>query len=135
MKSADSYLHTYISRIVPKLREIDLYVKESSGVMSYESVARVLDISAEEVRRIAGENNISRITRGNFFRVMAGGSSFICGLYHREVECGSPYVYTRSDVSYIYQIDPETVNRICDELDICEVTAYSLPDLLAKIAV
>ena len=134
MKSADSYLRTYISRIRPKLQEIDLYIRESGEVLNPARVADVLDISENEVKRIARERNISRISRHNFFDIMAGGSSFICGLYRREVECGSPHVYTRANIAYIYQIDTDRINSVCDALGIHEVTAYTLPDLLAQIA-
>ena len=135
MKSANSYLHTYISKIAPKLQEIDLYIKSSDGILSTEHVANLLELSQDEIAEIARKNNISQISRRNFFDIMAMGSSFICGLYRREIECGSPYIYTRSDIAYIYQIDIDRINSTCDALGIREVTAYTLPELLAQIAV
>ena len=135
LKSTNSYLHTYIARITPKLQEIDLYIKSSGDVLNPARVANLLELSEEEVAEIALANNITKISRQNFFDIMALGSSFICGLYRREIECGSPYVYTRSDIAYIYQIDIDQINSICDALGVHEVTAYTLPDLLAQIAV
>jgi len=135
LKSTNSYLHTYIARITPKLQEIDLYIKTSDGALDPARVAGLLELSETEVAEIARSSNISQISRHDFFSIMAKGSSFICGLYRREVECGSPYIYTRGDIAYIYQIDIDQINSICDTLGIREVTAYTLPDLLAQIAV
>ncbi|MCL2616050.1 MAG: hypothetical protein FWD96_00230 [Defluviitaleaceae bacterium] len=135
MKSTNNYLHTYISRITPKLQEIDIYLKSSGEILYAGHVAKLLDLTEHEVAEITHANSITHITPQNFFRVMAQGSSFICGLYRREVECGSPFTYTRSDISYIYQIDIDQLNETCDALGIHEVTAYTLPELLARIAV
>ena len=135
MKFTNSYLHTYIAKVVPKLQEIDLYIKSSDDFLNPAHVANLLELSEGEVADIARKSNISRISRRNFFDIMAMGSSFICGLYRREIECGSPHIYTRGDISYIYQIDIEQVNSTCDAMGIHEVTAYTLPYLLAQIAV
>ena len=135
LKSTNSYLHTYISKITPRLQEIDLFIKSSGDVLNPVRVAHILELSENEVAEIARKKNILRISRQNFFEIMAMGSSFICGLYRREIECGSPYIYTRADIAYIYQIDIDQINSTCDALGIHEVTAYTLPDLLAQIAV
>ena len=135
MKSANSYLHTYIAKIAPKLQEIDLYIKSSDDILNPVHVAKLLELSEDEIAEISRRKNISQISRRNFFDIMVMGSSFICGLYRREIECGSPYIYTRNDIAYIYQIDIEQINSICDALGIREVTAYTLPELLAQIAV
>ena len=135
MKSANSYLHTYTSHIAPKLREIDTYIKTSSGTIPIAKTAQLLCLSEDEVATITRDNNITNITRRNFFTIMAKGSSFICGLFRRETERGSPYVYTRADIAYIYMIDPDLLNATCDALGIHEVTDYTLPDLLAEISI
>ena len=134
MKSTNSYLHTYLSKITPKLREIDLYIKTSDEVLNPSQVASVLELSEDEVANILRINNITQISQSDFFSIMSMGSSFICGLYRREIERGSPHIYTRGDIAYIYQIDMDQINSTCDYLGIREVTSYTLPDLLAQIA-
>lgn len=135
MKSTNSYLHTYIAKITPKLQEIDLYIKMSDEceALNPSHVANLLELTEDEVADIIRVKKISQISTSNFFDIMAMGSSFICGLYRREVECGSPHIYTRSDIAYIYDIDIDQLNATCDALNIHEVTAYSIPDLLAQI--
>jgi len=135
LKSTNNYLNTYRSCIVPKLQEIDLYIKTSDDYLNPSTVASLLELSEDEVRQISNCNNITKISRHNFFDIMLMGSSFICGVYRREVECGSPFLYTPSDIAYIYQLDVNQVNTTCTALGIREVTAYTLPSLLAQIAV
>jgi len=135
LKSTNSYLHTYLEKIVPKLQEIDIYIKSAEGYLDPKHVADVLELSETEVWEIARVNNIKRIGKRDFFKIMEAGSSFICGLYRRELECGSPLTYTRKNIAYIYQIDIDRLNSVCDSLGISEVTSYTLPHLLAQIAV
>ena len=134
MKSTNSYLHTYLEKIVPKLQEIDIYIKSAEGCLDMRDVANVLELSESEVLEIICANNIKRIEQRDFFRIMETGSSFICGLYRRELECGSPFIYTRKNIAYIYQIDIDKLDLVCDSLGISEVTSYTLPYLLAQIA-
>jgi hypothetical protein len=121
--------------ISPKLKEIDTYVKCSGSRFDVQEVASVLYLTPEEVHSIMKEKDIDNIDKKNFFTVMRGGSSDICKLFRREIECGSPYIYTKNDISYIYDLDPETVNKACDDLRIKELTSYMLPELFSHIAV
>ena len=135
MKSVNSYLDTYLERIVPKLQEIDVYIKSEEGYLDTEHVADVLELGEGEVLDIMRANKIMHIGKRNFYKIMQEGSSWICGLLRRELECGSPPTYTRKNIAYIYQIDINTLNEACDSLGIYEVTSYTLPHLLARIAV
>lgn len=135
MKSTNSYLDTYLGKIMPKLQEIDVYVKSEEGYFDTEHVADMLELNESEVLEIMSANNIRRIGKRDFFKIMQEGSSWICGLYRRELECGSPLIYTRKNIAYIYRIDIDRLNSVCDFLGISEVTSYTLPHLLAQIAV
>jgi len=130
----NSYLDTYLEKIVPKLQEIDVYIKSEEGYFDIEHVADVLELSEAEVLEIMRICNIHHIGKREFFKIMEAGSSWICGFYRRELECGSPLAYTRKNIAYIYQIDIDKLNSVCDSLGISEVTSYTLPYLLAKIS-
>lgn len=130
-----NFLEYYHSSISPKLREIDIFIKTSEGIMDNSDVACLLYISKKELKEIMFINNIKFIDVNNFFRIMESGSSYICKLYYRERKCGSPYVYTREQISYIYELDINTINIICDNLHIKKITNYSLPLIFKEISV
>ena len=135
MKSTNSYLDTYLEKIVPKLQEIDIYIKSEEGYYDIENVADMLELCEAEVLEIMYKNNIAQISKRDFFKIMQQGSSWICGLYRRELECGFPVIYTRENIAYIYQINIDVLNSVCDSIDVREVTSYTLPYLLAQIEV
>lgn len=130
-----SYLEMYERDIAPRLREIDLLVKTSDNYISVQDAASVLDLSEKEVRDIMNEEGISKLDKKTFFKVMQNGSSCICRFFKRETECGSPYIYSRENIAYIYEIDISTIEKACDDLGFIQVTDYSLPLLLAEIPV
>ncbi|MDR2903954.1 MAG: hypothetical protein LBU77_05560 [Clostridiales bacterium] len=124
----------YTSAIKPKLMEIDLLLRCAEETVSVSETACALAVSSDEVKTIMAQNNISAIDSSNFLVIMKNGSSGICKLYQRETECGSPYTYTREEISYIYDLDIDTVNSACDRLGIKEATAFTLPKLFSQIS-
>ncbi len=128
-----TFLETYIYDISAKLKEIDLFIKTSEENFSKYEVSEILYISEEEVENIMDCEKISVIDKRNFFRIMEKGSSAICKLFQRETECGSPYIYTRENISYIYNLDLSVVNEVCDNLNIKEVTSFTMPIVFSHI--
>lgn len=135
MKSTDTYLTIYTNYIRPKLQEIDIYLKSLDGeVLNPLQVSRLLDIPEGEVYALTRGIG-HKPARSSFFAIMEGGSSYICGLYRRELECGSPHIYTKQDIAYIYQLDLARVVAACVSRGVNEITPYTLPDILAQIEV
>ena len=132
VKSTHNYLDDiYTSFIYPKLCSIDVFLKSVEDVIP-STVAKLLDICEEEVLEITGG---TQPTRASFLSIMERGSSFICGLYRRELECGSPHIYSAKDIAYIYQLDYNSVQAACSTLGIADITPGLLPQVLAMIEV
>ncbi len=125
--------YTYYIR--PKLKEIDLLIKTNEGNIELCEASNVLSISAEELEHIMQKERIEAIDSKSFFKVMKHGSSEICKLFKREMECNSPYTYSAEDIAYIYNIDKSTVKCACENLNIKEITPYTLPSLFSNIVI
>ena len=130
-----SYLEQYYAKIAPAIREIDLMLKTSEGDLSVGQTSRALDIKPNEIIDIMNANKLQRITTSEFLIIMRQGSSEICRMYRRELDKGSPFVYTHEDISYIYGIDLGLIEDVCARLGIYEITEYTLPEVLAEIEV
>jgi len=135
IKSTFSYLEYYAYCIRPKLKEIDLFIKTGKKSLSVTETANVLLLTEQEVKVIMEKECIKSINRSAFFKIMESGSSDICRLFKREVESGSPHIYSKEDISYIYSIDLETIENVCGTLEITEITPFTLPDVFAEIAI
>ena len=129
-----SFLEFYEYSISPKLRDIDIFIKTSEGFMNTSEISRLLYISDSELSTIMFSRDIRFIDSSNFFDIMECGSSYICKLFFREKNCGSPYIYTRKQIAYIYDLDINVVDIICDKLNISKITDYSLRLIFAEIS-
>ena len=128
-----SYLEQYYAKIAPAIREIDLMLKTSEGDLSVGQASRALDIRPREIMDIMRSNKIQTITKTNFLIIMRQGSSDLCQMYRRELDKGSPFVYTLEDISYIYGIGLDLIADVCERLGVSEITEYTLPEVLAEI--
>ena len=133
-KTTFSYLEYYAYCIRPKLKEIDLFIKTKPKKLSVSETANILNLTEQEVKGIMEKENINSVNKFAFFKIMENGSSDICRLFKREIESGSPHVYSKEDISYIYDIDIETIEDVCNLLEITEITPFTLPDVFAQIA-
>ena len=68
-----------------------------------------------------------------FFDVMRRGSSQICGMLCRELERGSPQIYTAEDIAYIYDLPVEKINGACEATDIYIITPYNLIEIFENV--
>ena len=128
-----NYWEYYNSDIRPKLMEIDVFIKSLDEPADISATADILGISQREVMEIMKNLDIKTICRSTFTIIMAHGSSKICKLFSRELECSSPYTYTRQNIAHIYNIDLTTVIDACESLGIKEVTSFTLPLLFSNI--
>lgn len=122
----------YNNIIVPKIREIDIFLKTSEN-MNFKEVCSILEISENELKSILLKINQKEIDSSNFFSVMLNGTSFICKMLKREIECGSPYFYDASDLSYIYNLDYEKVLIAYNFLNLDRITEKQIPAVLMQI--
>ena len=130
-----SFLEMYQEKIAPVFKKIDLMLKTSGGFLTETQVSEALNISADEINQIMAEKKLCCLNIESFLTVMELGSSYICNIYKRELECGSPYVYSPENIAYIYGIDISAVCEACVSLGVKEITAYTLPDVMAQITI
>jgi len=128
-----SFLELYQTEIAPQLQSLDIILKSMDEPLTYTEASEALYISESEIKDIIRRLNISVIDQRSFLRIMGEASSPICRLYQRELDIGSPYVYTREDISYIYSLPLEIVNQACEDLGLVKLTAYTLPDLFSHV--
>jgi hypothetical protein len=129
-----SYLEIYQAEIAPQLEELDIFIKSMDESVSAAEASAELDISPDETYDIMKKLHIKRIDRPAFLQIMLRASSPVCRLYQRELEIGSPYVYTREEIAYIYDLPLDAINTACEDLGIVELTAYSLPELFGHLS-
>ena len=122
----------YNNKIVPKIKEIDIFLKTSEN-MPIKDVAKMLEISEDEIKSVLLKLNENNLTSQNFINIMLNGSSFICKILKREIECGSPYFYNPKDLSYIYGLDYEKVLTAYKFLNLKNITASQIPIILVQL--
>ena len=128
-----TFLEEYQNNIQPALSEIDVFLKTAEYPLYTGDVACVLDIEEAEVIAILEEIGVGAIDRKAFLSIMQRGSSQICRLYEREMQLGSPQIYTASQIAYIYNLDIGLVKNACQKLQIKEVTNFTIPFVFAQI--
>ena len=122
----------YNNKIVPKIKEIDIFLKTSEN-MPIKDVSKMLEISEDEIKSVLLKLNENNLTSQNFINIMLNGSSFICKILKREIECGSPYFYNPKDLSYIYGLDYEKVLTAYKFLNLKTITASQIPIILVQL--
>ena len=128
-----SFLEVYQNEIAPQLQNLDIILKSMDEPLTYTEASEALYISETEINDIMKRLKINVIDQKSFIMIMSEASSPICRLYQREVAIGSPYVYTREEISYIYSIPLDIINQACEDLGLVELTAYTLPDLFSRV--
>lgn len=131
-KNCRCNLKVYNEKIVPKLQDIDIFLKEND-TYSVENTSKILDLKKSEVLDLMKNLNIEEIDKKNFMSLMINGNSFICGLFRRELKCGSPVFYTVKDIAYIYNLEYIEVKNAFDFLSLDRVTSKQISLVLAQI--
>ena len=128
-----SFLEVYQTEIAPQLQCLDIILKSMDEPLSITDASEALYISEAELIDIMRRLDIDVIDQQSFLHIMSAASSPICRLYQRELDIGSPYVYTQEDIAYIYSIPIDIINQACEELGLIKLTAYTLPDLFSRV--
>ena len=128
-----NFLEVYQNVIAPQLQSLDIILKSMDEPLTYTEASEALYISESEIKDIMIRLKISVIDQQSFLKIMSEASSPICRLYQRELDTGSPYVYTQEEISYIYAIPLEIINHVCEDLGLVKLTAYTLPDLFGRV--
>ena len=128
-----SFLEVYQNEIAPQLQSLDIILKSMDEPLTYTEASEALYISETEIKDIMRRLKINVIDQESFLKIMSEASSPICRLYQRELAIGSPYVYTREEISYIYSIPLDIINLACEDLGLVKLTAYTLPDLFGRV--
>ena len=128
-----SFWDRYKADIVPKLEEIDIVLKTFENDLTVREVSEILMISEKEILQIIHNESIENIDKEAFLKIMEQGSNFICSIFRREIECGSPYVYTKENISYIYDIPIDKISYACKLLNIEIITTNVLPMVFAAV--
>lgn len=139
-----TYLDFYNKNIAPKLKSIDLFIK-SEQEFTKEIITSLLYISEAELDYILQEKNFFctdkfnldtlNLDKHSFFEIMLSGTSYICGFYKREIECGSPIMYTPSQLAYIYQLDQLDIEDIFEDMGVFQIHGSDIASVLSKISI
>ena len=130
-----SYIYKYKKDVEPYLKEIDIFLKTNSQPFILEDVAKVLNISYVEAKKIIENNNIDNINKKAFFIIMQNGSSNICLIFSRILKMGIPEIYSPNDISYIYNIDINSVLNACKKVNSFLFEEEDLIKLFEKIEI
>ncbi len=130
-----SFLHIYEKDIVPKLQEIDLFLKTEIENLNICTISKLLYISEEEIVSIMSKECINDINIITFFTIMRNGSSTICSLFRRELQRSTKKEYTCEDISYIYDIDLRKVREALHLSKLQNITSKNIKILFSHIPV
>jgi len=128
-----SYWEFFKQNYTPKLKEVDLLIKTMDGALSIEEASRILQMSDNLIKKIMAEKNIKLIDKDGLLNLIMHGNSPLCGLLQREFSRGSPSMYSSDDIAYIYGLQKENVERVCQTN--AKIPAKDLPKALDKIFV
>ena len=113
-----TFMEQYKKQIEPRINAIDLFIKTETPPYDIKKTARLLQIPVRELRQIMKQEQLDTIDRNAFFHIMKNGTSPICRLFARELNCGLPSFYTAENISYIYNLDISTVLSAAKEMGV-----------------
>lgn len=135
MQNDDDYkfsLKLYREKLEPKIKELDIFLK-SKDTYSVKETAKILELEEKEVLSLKENLGIKEITTKNFIELMKNGSSFICKILKKELDCGSPLLYTPENIAYIYNLEYNEVKNAFEFLSLEKVTSNQISLILAQI--
>ena len=133
MSTAHSYLTRYRINITSKLKEIDVFLKTKPYPYRSDDVCKLLGINNDELKKILDENGICEILPSDFPVIMKNGSGELCRAFKRELECGITDSYSPEQVSYIYDIDIDTVLNAYASMGVSRLHRGLLETLFSNI--
>lgn len=99
-----TYIEYYEQEIIPRIKEMDVFLKTASQPYAIEDVRRLLLMKPEEIQQEMEEEKLILLTKGTFLYLLQIGDSPICRLMQREIQLGISGAYSIADIAYIYQL-------------------------------
>ncbi len=105
-----SFRQIYEQNIVPKLQQIDIFLKSSEAPYEVASVAHYLGMAIQDVLEIMTTYSIEYLDKLTFFNIIAHSTSYICSLIKRQWRYTMVSHYTPAMVAYIYELNEHKVS-------------------------
>lgn len=128
-----TFLDYYRQKIQPQIAAIDLFLKTETPPYPKEGTAAVLGLSMGELERLLAQERVTLITKGVFFRLMQRGTSPLCGMLQRAIDCRLPESCTPEEVAYIFDLPLPAVQKAAEELGETSYSERMLPLLFRRI--
>lgn len=129
-----TFLDYYEQKIQPQIAAIDIFLKTEELPYDRDLAGELLEIPSVEWQELLQEQKITFLTRAVFFRLMASGSSPLCGMFRRAMELQLPEVYTAETAAYIFGLPAESVQNAAKRLGQEVFTDDLLPLLFSEIS-
>jgi hypothetical protein len=131
-QKTDSYLDYYDSRIRPVINRLDIAIKCKDRLKDSD-IAGILGMETSEILKIKAEHKLKKNDKTAIITYLKEGSSEICGIFKRETEFRSPYVYSFEEISYIYNIELKMLQRVCERKGIHRITKENINEVFKNI--
>ena len=128
-----TFLSVYQSSIAPRISELDIFLKTEEEPYDISDIARLLNITEDEINMLMFLHNIQEINRSTLPLIMKNCPDEFCRMFKRMLECGIPGKYFPEQISYIYNIDIEKVSDAFKKLNISFIPANRLEELFENI--
>lgn len=132
-KQCRPYLTNYQNNIVPRLNEIDLFIKTKPSPYTKKDTIKLLNISNRELEELMKKNGITEITSEAFMIIMKNGSDELCRIFKRELEWGLTKYYSPEQVSYIYNIDIDIILNAYAQMGVSKLHHGLLETLFSNV--
>lgn len=128
-----NFLKTYQSRIMPKIKELDLIMKDGEYFIDISELSEAISADESEIEEILDKIKEPYPTKDNVFEIIAQCKSYICRMIVRESMCGSPESYTPFQIAYIYDLSSRRVQEVFEYLNIDKAVPDDLPNIFINI--
>ena len=125
----ENYLEYYEKRVRNVLKEIDLHIACEESI-NIESLSEMLCIPISEIRSFSNQNNLKSF---EIISVLGNSSSYLSKMLKRELETKADGLYTKEQISYIYNIDKGILSSIFEELSINKASGEDLPKIFKRV--
>lgn len=128
-----SFAQIYTESISPKLKAIDIFLKENTTPFQVYDVSRILEIETDELSYLMERHQMTKIDSMNIFTLILSASSEICQLIGRQFKYGQTNVYTPEMIATIYHLNIHKVRNAFADLNIEFATDMELLEIFKRI--
>lgn len=144
---ASNIYYNYKNIIVPKIKLLDVFIKSSIDInniqdfkeqnkiknKNFKDIISIFEIEESYLNLILKSLNKDYIDKDIIFYLILNTDSYIAYIIKREIFCGSPYLYTPYQISYIYEIDYIKVINAFELLGLEKVKSSEIELVLINI--